>query len=88
MISRKYDEALTKLTKDVNDEANRKYDFIIERVNNICGTMTDASDLRIGYNGELNGTIIGTKGKASVKTIGAGGYNIQQFHFRTLVHKI
>lgn len=88
VISRKYDEALAKLTKDVNDEANRKYDFIIERVNNICGTMTDASDLRIGYNGELNGIIIGTKGKASVKTIGAGGYNIQQFHFRTLVHKI
>lgn len=88
VISRKLEEAMEKLTKDVDEEANRKYDFIIERVNNICGTITDASDLKLGGNGELNGIIIGTKGKASVRTIGAGGYNIQQFHFRTLVREI
>ena len=34
----------------------------------------------------LNGYIIGTKGCCSIKTIGAGGYNIQCFHFRTLIH--
>lgn len=88
VTSRKPEEAMEKLTKDVDEEANRKYDIIVERVKEICDTITDVSDLRIGGNGELNGIIVGTKGKASVKTIGAGGYNIQQFHFRTLVREI
>lgn len=74
-----------KLKKDLDDEANRKYDFIIERTNAIVGQITDASYLYIGKSGELNGFIIGTRGKAEVETIGAGGYNIQRFHFRTLI---
>lgn len=79
--------ALAKLQKDLNQEADRKYDFIIERTNKIVGTITDASNLKIGAKQDLNGYIIGTKGTATVKTIGAGGYNIQCFHFRTLINK-
>ena len=41
---------------------------------------TDASDLKITA-GDLNGTIIGNRGKAKVQTVGAGGYNIQIFFF-------
>ena len=78
---------IDKLQKDLDREAIRKYDFIIERTNEIVGQIIDASYLRISNNGELNGFIYGTKGKASVSTIGAGGYNIQRFHFRTLVHE-
>ena len=76
-----------KINKDLNNEADRKYDFIIDRTNEIVGEITDASALRVGRKGDLNGYIIGTKGKAHIQTIGAGGYNIQCFHFRTLIHK-
>lgn len=83
---RTLEEALARLERDLVQEANRKYDFIIERTNHIVGTITDASNLEIGDKDDLNGYIIGTKGKAKVQTIGAGGYNIQCFHFRTLIN--
>lgn len=76
-----------KLRKDLEQEANRKYDFIIERTNAIVGKITDAVALRVGSKGDLNGYIRGEKGTARIETIGAGGYNIQCFHFRTLINK-
>lgn len=74
--------------KNIKKEAERKYDNIIERTNEIVGTITDATGLRVGYKGELDGFILGERGKAKVQTIGAGGYNIQCFHFRILVHEV
>lgn len=94
-VERKYNEKVRgyelsfnseKLKKDLDQEAERKYDFIIERTNAIVGQITDASNLEIGAKHDLNGYIIGTKGIAKVQTIGAGGYNIQCFHFRTLIN--
>lgn len=76
-----------KLAKELEREANMKYDFIIERTNKIVGEITDASNLSVGEKGDLNGFIIGTRGTAKVQTVGAGGYNIQCYHFRTLIHK-
>lgn len=73
---------------DIKNEADRKYDFIIERTNEIVKVITDASGLKVGDKGDLNGYIIGTAGTAKVQTIGAGGYNIQCFHFRTLINKV
>ncbi len=79
--------AKEKLEKELANEYRRKYDFIIERTNAIVKVITDASGLRIGGTGELNGFIVGTAGTAKVQTIGAGGWNIQCYHFRTLIHK-
>lgn len=79
---------MNKLTKDIDQEADRKYDFIIERTTAITGTITDASNIHIGIDGELNGYIVGENGTAKVQTIGAGGWNIQRYHFRTLVHEM
>lgn len=77
-----------KLQKVLDQEANNKYDFIVERTNSIVGQITDASGLSVGNKGDLNGIIVGTRGNASVQTIGAGGYNIQCYHFRTLIHPV
>jgi len=82
------DASMAKLKKELDQEAVRKYDFIIERTCAIVGKITDASNLRVGAKGDLNGYIIGTTGKAKIQTIGAGGYNIQCFHFRTLIHSM
>lgn len=77
-----------RLTKVLKQDADAKYDFIIERTNAIVEEITDASGLSVGDKGDLNGYIIGTKGTAKVQTIGAGGYNIQCFHYRTLIHSV
>ena len=86
----RYEEVLDleKLAKELKAEADAKYDDIIERTNEITGKITDASALSVGAKGELNGFIIGERGTAKVETIGAGGHNIQCYHFRTLIHKI
>ena len=85
-----YEEVLDieKLVKDLKNEADAKYDDIIERTNKITGKITDATNLNVGAKGELNGYITGERGTAKVETIGAGGYNIQCYHFRTLIHKV
>lgn len=76
------------LDKDLQKEADAKYDDIIERANFICGTITDASGLYVGQKGDIDGFVVGDRGRAYIQTIGAGGYNIQCFHFRTLIHEI
>lgn len=81
-------ECLNRIKKDLNDEANRKYDFIVKRVNELVGEIKDASDLDIGAKGDLNGFIEGTNGTVHVQTVEAGGYNKQIFHFRTLFNKL
>lgn len=77
------------LTKMLNQEERDKALDLVNRVAKITGPITDASNLRIGeQNGELNGLISGRDGKAFIQTIGAGGYNIQCYHYRVLVHKV
>lgn len=63
------------------------------RISEIVGEVTDYSGLHITQGNEWEGTVIngiveGTNGKALVETIGAGGWNIQKFHYRTLVKRI
>ena len=79
------EDAADALAKLLKREAELKYDDIINRTNSIVGQITDATNLSIGLKGDLNGFIVGTRGKALVNTIGAGGWNIQVYHFRTLI---
>lgn len=76
------------MMSDIAKEKDRKYDDLIERIVPITGTITDASNLYVGPKGDLNGWIDGEKGSAEVRTIGAGGWNIQCYHWRTLIRKL
>lgn len=84
-MERTYEESMAKVEKDLKREYDRKYDFIIEETCRFVGKITDATRLRIGAKGDLNGYIEGTDGTAKVQTIEAGGWNIQCYHFRTLI---
>lgn len=64
-----------------------RYMELVDKTTAIVGNITNLEYLRIGANGMLNGVVIGDKCKANVETISAGGYNIQCFHYRVLVHK-
>lgn len=82
------EERLMWLDKTLEQEKKAKMLDLITRINKVIGVITDASQLSISEIGNLNGIIEGENGKAKVETIGAGGWNIQCFHFRTLVNKL
>ena len=75
------------LNKTLEEEKRSRLLALAHRVGKIVGKITDGRHLGI-ENGEICGIIIGENGAASIRTIGAGGYNIQCYHFRTLVHEV
>jgi hypothetical protein len=81
-------ERLQWLEKMLEADKKAKMLDLITRINSVVGSMTNADRLSVDPKGNLNGIIQGTHGAARVETIGAGGWNIQCFHFRTLVHKL
>lgn len=76
------------LDRKLDVEKKAKLLDLVYRLNNEVGKTLDATDLRIGAEGNLNGIVIGETGKVKVETVGAGGWNIQCFHYRTLMHKL
>lgn len=82
----KWDDA--RLNKILDAEVEAKYKDFIKRISEKAGDIVDASGLRIGYNGSINGVVVGSKAKVRVETILAGGYNIQCLHYRVLVNAI
>lgn len=76
------------LDKELEKEKNNKLLDLMNRVTAITGTIIDATNLKINAKGDIDGVIYGEKGNCKVNTIGAGGYNIQCFHYRVLVKKI
>lgn len=82
--------------EEINKENTKASEKLImnlwNRIKEIVGEATDYSGLYITQGNEwegvvVNGMVEGTDGKAIVETIGAGGYNIQKFHYRTLVKR-
>lgn len=85
---RKEEERLQWLDKMLEAEKKAKMLDLINRINAVVGSITDAQYLSVSPEGNLNGIITGEQGRAKIETIGAGGYNIQCFHYRTLIHKL
>ncbi len=81
------EKAFDFLDMSLEEEKKAKILDLMNRIEKITGKIVDAKSLNIGYKGDLEGVIIGEEGKAKINTIGAGGYNIQCFHFRTLIHE-
>ena len=78
-------EGRINIEKMLKDEVNAKRTTFYSKVMHKTGNIKKA-DLYIGEDGNINGTVEGTKGKARVETITAGGYNIQCLHYRVLVN--
>lgn len=62
-----------------------KLEDLFFRIYDVTGTIVEGSSLDISAKGNLDGVIVGEKATVKVDTISAGGYNIQCFHYRTLV---
>lgn len=69
------------LAKELESKKQKLYNDVFNKI----GCIIDARALYVGYDGSLNGLVIGENGKAVITTISAGGYNIQSFHYRVLV---
>lgn len=79
-------------SRNIQKEADAYFElekcrFIDEIVRN-CAEVKSVEDVRIGMDGSINGTIYALNGTFNLRSIGAGGYNIQCFHYRVIITKI
>ena len=81
----KDDKCYGGLYKRVQKETKRKRLNLIAKVTKKVGTITNLQYITLDNNGNINGLITGEKGTCTLETIGAGGYNIQRYHYRVLI---
>lgn len=79
----------TQIQKTLDREIDMKRADLIYRCSKKVGTIVDVKNMEVGMNGSLNGIVVGDTGKSvKVHTIGAGGYDIQRYHFRVLIKEL
>lgn len=76
------------LNEILDRDVKEKKEMFVSRIKEVIGEIKDLTGLEIGDNGDINGIAKGVKSNAMVKTITAGGYNIQCYHFRVLVNTV
>jgi hypothetical protein len=80
-------DKMEKIAERVRKDMERKKLALIAKVEEKVGKIVEV-DLHVGSNREPNGLVVGTNGKVVLDTISAGGYNIQCFHYRTLIKPV
>lgn len=83
---------ISRTDEDIRRDADRaSHDLVINlffRIKQFCGEVTSWENVQVtrGARGSmvLNGVVDGTSGKCEVRSIEAGGYNIQPWHIRVL----
>ena len=65
--------------------AKEKELHFMARVEKKAGEILDMSGLTLGFDGSINGTVIGKEKTVTVKTVFAGGHNVQCLHYRVMV---
>ena len=79
-----------KIKKDVVDNMDNMVTNLMTRIQDKVGNITDTYNLHVTQANEnegyaINGTVKGDKGSCNVRSISAGGYNIQCWHIRTII---
>lgn len=74
------------MNRALDIECDAKYDDLVARISDQCGEILSCSNLYVSPMGNIDGWVEGSKGDVEVRTIPAGGYNIQKFHYRILVY--
>lgn len=67
-------------------QAVKQYENIISIITKAAGKVNRIYDAKTSPKGDLNFIAECKKGRVEVKTISAGGHNVQIFHYRTLTH--
>jgi hypothetical protein len=70
---------------EIAHEKKRKGLKIVWDIKGYAGEIKSYERLYVDVSGNLNGIVVGERNTVEVNTIGAGGYNIQRYHYRTLV---
>lgn len=78
------------IERDVERKIENMKLNLLDRVSEKCGEIKGCRNVRvetgnINEGTAVNGTFYGTKGTATVKSVMAGGFNIQRLHVRVLV---
>ena len=92
---KQYGEELFKTINHTKEYIRRKcnedimYSFydLVFKIKNLAGEVVDFN-LQTNQKNGVDGWIKGDLAKIVINTVPAGGYNIQRFHFRTLIHII
>ena len=69
----------------LDNMAKEKEIHFMARVQKKAGEILDMSGLSLGFDGSINGTVIGKERTVTVKTVFAGGHNVQCLHYRVMV---
>lgn len=85
VISQENSRDLQKETDVYFEEVKCRF---IDEIARYCSDILSVEVANLGMDGSINGIINASNGKFSIKTIGAGGYNIRCYHYRVIIRKV